>query len=399
MSRKLHNATPLLGVLFLVGCSSGGAPPPEPVAAPAPVEHQPLDGANYLVYYVENDGLHVMNTQTGVDRIAFPVAGDTRAAAAPSGDRFVVNYRDNDSSKVVMIDGASGTTTRVHATAGAGQYTFAWSRDGSRLGVGHRSDEGSGVVVVVGSEARPHPVGCSTSDRFLAWRTDGSMIVADANNVYAASAEDCTTLATLPKRGKTDIVYSANGEKVSFLRNNRAGQAELWVANYNGAGAQTVAPYQYLPQRTAWAPDAGRIAFTLQSQQYANVTHVAVHDLTTGRATFDAEPTELGVPNDDNACWSPDGARIAFDRSYSRSGAGQSYLTMQKVVTEVGTGTTAVIVEELVRGGPPPVRCAWVGNTHLLVAFTDETQIVDVTSKATFSVPAGRQVLFAMVIH
>ncbi len=399
MSRKVYHAMSLLGVLGVAGCSSGGVPAPEPVAAPAPVAHQPLDGANYLVYYVEDNGVHVMNTRNGVDSIAFTVAGETHAAVSPAGDRFVVTYRDHDSSKTVLIDGASGTTTRVHASVGVGQYTYGWSRDGSRLGVGYRSDGGPGALVVVGAEAQPRQVGCSTSDRFLAWRTDGGMIVADANNVYAASADDCATLATLPKRGKTDIAYSANGEKVSFLRNNRAGQPELWVANYNGAGAQTVAPYQYRPQRTRWAPDAGRIAFTLQSQQYANVTHVAVHDLTAGRATFDAEPTELGVPNDDNACWSPDGSRLAFDRSYSRSGGGQSYLTMQKVVSEVETGTQAVIAEELVRGQSPPAGCAWVGNTHLLVAFTGETLIVDVMSKATFTVPAGRQVLFALVIE
>ena len=399
MSRKVYNAMSLLGLLGVAGCSSGGAPAPQPGAAPAPVVRQPLDGANYLVYYVEDNGLHVMNTRTGVDSIAFTVAGETHAAVSPAGDRFVVTYRDDDSSKTVVIDGASGTTSRVYASGGVGQYTYGWSTDGSRLGVGYRSDEGPGGVVVFGAEGQPRQVGCSTADRFLAWRTDGGMIVADANNVYAASADDCTTLATLPKRGKTDIVYSANGEKVSFLRNNRAGQPELWVANYNGAGAQTVAPYQYRPQHTTWAPDAGRIAFTLQSQQYANVTHVAVHDLTTGRATFDAEPTELGVPSDDNACWSPDGARLAFDRSFARSGGGQSYVTMQKVVTELESGTQAVVAEELVRDQSPRAGCAWADDTHLLVSFTDETHIVDVTSKATFTVPAGRQVLFALAIE
>ena len=137
----------------------------------------------------------------------------------------------------------------------------------------------------------------------------------DGTNIYAVDARDCRTLATLPMRGKSHITYSPDGDRIFF---KRAGS--LFIAEYNGANAQQIAAPRSRAENMRWSPDSRKIAFEIQSPRYSNVTHVAVYDYATGQAAFNSEERPLGVPKDNNPCWSPDGTRISIDRTYSRRG-------------------------------------------------------------------------------
>ncbi len=409
----IRNRRPLqwgcVWVLLVLGaaCASGG-----PAAeGPSPAEPRgPLPGENFLVYVTDADGLWRRDTRTGAES---PTGWGGRVSvgrASSDGLFLAVAAQTKDSSYLDLVATESGVATRLHAASQGGQYSMQWSRDGDVLGFAYRGENGSGTGIWIADRAGSvRSIGCSASDSFLAWRSRQQVIVGDARNAYAVSTENCATLATLPKSGKSDITFSPNGRRVSFTRSARlqttqgtVSRPELYIADYNGANATKIADPQFNPRNAVWSPDATKIAFEIQSQDYANVTHVAIHDVATGRISFDAQRQPLGMPNDARPCWSPDGQSLAFERSFERSSGAQSYRTKQSVVRAVATGRADVVYEELSSGGgdQPAYRgggCGWIDSQHLLVGTDDGFLVVNVRDRSTYKVGDGRSVVFVRV--
>jgi WD40-like Beta Propeller Repeat len=381
-------------VLLAAACSSGA--PPQAVA-PETAPAGPLPGDNYVIAYQGAGGLHLQDTRTGADSVLLPADEVLEVHPSPGGGAFAAVTRRGDSSRVVLVESAVPRIVTMHRGAAGGTYSLRWSTDGQSLGLGYAppgsaTAAASSAIVVVERVGAARNVGCRTASEFFAWRGDGDLVVGDPHNVYVVRAEGCETVATLPKTGKSELTFSANGTKVAFLRDNRAGQPELWIANADGSGAQIAGPWQYHARQARWAPDGSKIAFTLQSQQYGNVTHVAVHDLSTGRATFDAEPRDLGLPSDEHPCWSPRGTWLAVDRSYQRSGGGQAYVTRQKVVAASAGGKETVVAEALLRGSDADSwnpRCGWMDENHLLIGGAAGMSVIDVRTRKAYQLQAS----------
>ncbi len=299
-------------------------------------------------------------------------------------------------TNIVVVDGVTGRVSRVHDGPGDGEYTFAWSAAGDVLGIGYRATE-TGRIFVSDGNGNLRDVGCSASNRFVTWRGNGEAVVSDDRNIYTISTNDCSTLATLPMQGKSEITYSPNGSRVAF---RRAGS--LFVAEYDGANAQQIAAPRSSAAHLRWSPDSRRLSFDVQSQQYAGVTHIAIYDLATGQATFDAEERALGMPTDARACWSPSGTAIAHERAYQRTdGGGQAYIQRQKVVRAVPGSDENVVLEELVRGTPAEDRwlCRWIDDRHLALRSSDGPRIYNIETRIAYDLPRDGRLLYARVAN
>jgi dipeptidyl aminopeptidase/acylaminoacyl peptidase len=350
------------------------------------------------MYYANGSGIRIRNTGAVVDSVLIAGATDVEAKPSPDNSALALAYRQGNSTNLVLVDAASGNVTTVHTASGGGFYTFAWAPGSDALGAGYRPSGAAerSAVVIADLSGNVRNVGCSMSNRFVAWRANEQVVVGDGSNIYTVSARDCTTLATLPRNGKTDITFSPDGSRVLFKRAN-----SLFIARYDGASTTQIAAPRSRANNMRWSPDSRKIAFEIQSPRYGNVTHVAVYDYATGQATFNTEEKPLGVPKDNNPCWSPDGTRLSLDRSYARSGEAGDYVQQQKVVTRVPGNDENVVAEELVRGAASEGRddCSWVDDEHLALMSTDGPKIVNVDTKVAYRMPSNVKLLYARVAN
>ncbi len=395
MSFSKNHLLSVAVTLVAIGCGSSQAPAIDPVPA-VPVGQPPVQpGDGYVMYYADDTGIRVRNTGTRVDSVLLSAATDVHAAPSPDNGAVAVSFRQGDAAHLIILDAATGAVSNVHSATGSGSYTFAWARNSDALGVGYRSTDGStrSAVLIADRLGNVRNVGCSVSHRFIVWRASGEIVVGDGTNIYAVDARNCETLATLPMRGKTDITYSPDGNRVAFKRGG-----SLFLADYNGANATQIAAARSAASNPRWSPDSRKIAFEIQSTRYANITHVAVYDRATGQATFKAEQRPLGVPDDHNPCWSPDGTRLSLDRSYARRSESGDYVQKQKVITSVPGEDENVVLEELIRGAVPASEgCAWVDDSHIALVSADGPKIFNVDTKVAYSMPDNVQLLFAKV--
>jgi dipeptidyl aminopeptidase/acylaminoacyl peptidase len=404
-SRKIRCALALLG-LGLVACA-----PTQPTPETPPAVAGPLPGENFLIYHVDGRGVLRRDTRTGADSLVVSPSVIRSGKASPDGRYLAVALERGDSAYLDLIVTDDGRSRQLHAARAGGEYTLAWSSDGASLGFGYRNGsatEGTGIWLA-DRRGMTRNVGCNASDIMLAWRSAQEVIVADTRNVYAVSTTNCATHATLPKAGKSDLTLSSDGQMVAFTRmaqvrttQGTVSRPELYIADYNGANARKIADAQFNPRNARWSPNASKIAFEIQSQQFANITHIAIHDVATGKIAFEAREQALGMPNDLNPCWSPDGTYLSYERSFERSSGAQAYRTKQLVVRAIATGRNDIVHEELSSGrADPPAYlgggCGWIDPVHVLVVTDTGFKVVNVRDRSSFDVGADQAVLFVRV--
>lgn len=248
------------------------------------------------------------------------------------------------------------------------------------------------------SDGTVRDVGCRASNRFFAWQGANRAVVGDGSNVYTVDAANCATLTTLPRQGKADFAFSPDGQRLSFMMTGQRGG--LYIARVSGAGATRIADAAFNPRNVHWSPQGDQLAFEIRSRQYSNVSHVAVHDVSTGEISYADRETELGLPSDALPCWSPDGSALLHERRYARSGAGQSYTMRQLVVKAVATSEERIVSEELISTSTPPFApsCWWADTRHAVVRTADSFDVIDVFSGEAFEIPAERQPLLVRPI-
>jgi hypothetical protein len=404
--RKHPPCAILLGVL-LAACGPSG---PSANVAPAPRVTAPLPGDNYTYVYEEEGILGHYDTRVARDDTT---AGGLRellaVAAAPDGSGVAVGYATAESTLVVAIRTSGPEVHRIYAGPSGASITLAWSGDAAKLGVGVRG--GQGGVFVLEADGTTRNVGCRAASGFEAWRSPSEAVVHDEANFYTVRIADCGTLATFSRAGKSDIRFAPNGSRVSYFVDreaqfrNRAGTEtipELWIARHDGSGARKVADYQGRPQNARWSPDGRRIAYEVASLRWANTLHLITYEVASESFTYIAEEKQLGVPSDFSLCWSPDGRRFAHDRIYARSTGAQAYTTRQVVVRE---GEVERVVFDEVIDEPAaqvaedrPARCRWTDPTHVLVDTRRGQQIVDVADGDVHRFPPAQKVLGARVV-
>lgn len=404
------------GVAMLVVGACGGAPPPEPAPEPLAAPEVPEAPAErYIVLYGGNDGIRHRDTGPGSDTVLVATTGAAVTRnVSPNRTQVAVAYTQGDSTKLAIIDASTGGVTPLHAMAAGGSYTMAWSQDNLALGIGYRDRRGGGILIA-DAEGHVRDVGCSASNRFVAWVPDNNLVVGDGAEMYVVNPRNCATIWRIRTSNKEGVSYAPDGRLMLFYRHRfiqyrnqpeRMREPELYVSRYNLADAQKIVTYTYRPQNARWSPDSRKIVFEARSQKYFDVTNLAFHDVQTGRTRFpdEAEGPPSDVSSDRNAYWSPNSARIVYDRTFARTSGGQSWNTNQKVVLNPATGAEKVLAEEIVRGGaiaagedPIGETVGWVDDEHIVLRSPRWVRILNVDTDASYDLPPDIQPLYVTI--
>jgi len=382
-------------VVALAACARPAAPPPPP--APA--------GPAYLFYYHDAAGVHRLDARSGADSLLFSIAPPRVASAAsPDRSKLAIGYRGADSSRLMVVDVATGAVRRLHAAGRTYRYTLAWSRDGTRLAVGYFTERrvgretlpGAGDIVIASVDGGLTRVGCEASKMVYAWVTADTLVVGDGRALYPVDARGCRGDASMRLQGQRDVTFSPDSRRLFYLATGQArrGQrtvaaTELHVARYDGSGARRVVGDPYDPQRARWSPDGGRIAFDVRPPDGPALRHIAVFDVAQQRVRFFPSQTAGGTPRDTNPFWAPAGATLVHDRTLGGK--------TTKILRTLGLDPSAVQTEPTVLLSENPLGTVWgwADESHFLVVSDQWVKLVSTSGGLVYEMPGGRTILHA----
>lgn len=214
--------------------------------------------------------------------VCFLILPATAGAAFPGANGRIVFVSDRDApgpgGREIYTSGADGSDPRRLTTNIVADTEPAFSPDGSRIAFTRSNDiwvmnaDGSGEVAVTGLEG---------PDSAPAWSPDGTQIVYVSNQ-------------SVPGGGTTG--------------------PELFVRNADGSGSVrrlTDTPSNAASGTPAWSPAGDRIAY--QSNADGGFEIYTIDATATASFGTRRSANEVGQ-NYQNPSWSPDAARIAFER-------------------------------------------------------------------------------------
>ena len=209
---------------------------------------------NGLIAFAQSGAVDAFDPATGAVR-QLVLGGDP--AWSPDGLKLAY-VRDGQ----VYVANADGTGETV---VGPGRYP-SWSPDGGALAVSRTDGLGILQVYVLRlADGSAQQVTFGTGSALLpAWSPDGATIVFDTqSNLYEVSPQggDVRTVA-LPVHVDGGAAWSGDGGRLAFV----AANGQVWIANADGTNAHqltyTLVGAESTPERPAWSPDGGQIAWT-----------------------------------------------------------------------------------------------------------------------------------------
>ena len=159
---------------------------------------------------------------------------------------------------------------------------------------------------LVSSEALPgSPVALSPDGRLVAWAASGDTI-----GVRGQSSDDRTFAAGGLLRADS-LVFSPDASRLAFARLSAAAPGLTEVVLMDLADGALRVALEGGPVSTAWSPDGNRLALSVIDSQ-AGGSVLDLLDVATGAVT----ELDRSSGIDAHLRWSPDGARLAFVRSW-----------------------------------------------------------------------------------
>jgi len=211
---------------------------------------------------------------------------------------------------VVLVAGASVSSAQAATPMANGG--FAWVAPNARIVTA--LPDGSHRVQV------SHGPG---KDLDPAFSPDGSKIAFDSTrtgggDIYVMNADGSGVVRlTTDPAGESQPAWSPDGTRIAFTRCGQTA-CHIWVMTSAGANAHPITNRGgALETDPAWSPDGQLIAFrAILLGGLCNRIWV-VHPNGAGpRALTSCHRQSMGGTQDFSPTWSPDGSRIAFDRSY-----------------------------------------------------------------------------------
>jgi Tol biopolymer transport system component len=263
---------------------------------------------------------------------------------------------------VGYVDVDSGHVTQVSPLRdGESDFSPAWSPDGNRIVyVAQASTPGNPTSLVVinrdgsGATSIDEEPGLELPN----WSPDGQTIAFIEPPTAVAIGADGTGRRVLSSGGQSDAPYAVTGGMSWSPDSKRLAYTnghQVVVANADGSGTRiltlTVAnPKQYYDTEVKWQPGGNEILFIRAWGDNGSPQEVGLVDANTGKVRFVATQDSIT-----SACWSPDGAWIAYTgaRVLHRGTSPRKATSGVSVVRADGSG------DHQVASIPNPSRCAW----------------------------------------
>lgn len=239
-----------------------------------------MAGNTTVVYGAAGGDIHRLDTATNLSRpLIVGPAFDSDPALSPDGARIAFIRREPEAAATsLIVANADGSNVRELAGTLAGVTRMVWSPDSQRLAV-VAGIQGSPGLWIVGPDAQPVQVlPEQIGERFgnirePQWRPNGHELV------FLAGPQDTVS------------------------------QVGLYLVQADGTGLRTIVePASHGPARPALSPDGMRVAYSPGTMDRPAL-HVV--DIDTGD---DAAIAFDGLTADQGPHWSPDGARLLFER-------------------------------------------------------------------------------------
>jgi Tol biopolymer transport system component len=303
-----------------------------------------------------------------------PTQPQTPALKANGKIAFVSRRDGNDEIYVMNPDGSHQTNLTNNS---ADDYAPAWSPEGAKIAFVSNRNGNSQIFVMNADGSDPVQL---TFDGFsypgsLSWSPDGTRIAFSASqnqnfasDIYIINSDGShlrrLTNATDDLDFSSDTSWSPDGTRIVFDRGFFS--ADLYVINADGSNVTMLATDGWSPD---WSPDGAEIAFARSAtpcypldppflpclfEIFAiNATGSNPRRLTTTPSPFSTA----------NPAWSPDGARIAFEKEkiandnsiitdeinvMNADGSNQTSLT--------NTGNNSSPAWQPVQTNPPPIN-------------------------------------------
>jgi WD40-like Beta Propeller Repeat len=209
---------------------------------------------NGLLAFAQSAAVDAFDPATGAVR---QLALGSEPAWSPDGQKLA--YTRDGQVYVANADGSGETAV------GPGRYP-SWSPDGGALAVSRTDGLGILQIYVVRlADGSATQVTFGTGSALLpAWSPDGTAIVFDTQSaLYAVSPQGGASRAiSLPVPVDGGAAWSGDGGRFAFV----AASGQVWIANADGSNAHqvtyTLVGAESTPERPAWSPDGGQIAWT-----------------------------------------------------------------------------------------------------------------------------------------
>jgi Tol biopolymer transport system component len=242
--------------------------------------------------------------------------------------------RDGNDEIYVMQPNGSGQTRLTTNTAG--DQAPAWSPTGGQIAFASNREGGNWDVYVMNSDGT-NQTRLTTSSGFdfrPSWSPDGTKITFYSNRdgnleVYVMDANGANqTNITNNPNAEYWPQWSPLGNKISFIT-TRDGNVEVYSMNTDGSGQTNLSNNPLMPdQEAGWSPDGAKIAY------HRRPTTGEIYSMNangTGQTNLTNHAADDSLP-----AWSPDGSIIAFtslrDGNYeiytmNDDGSGQTRVT------------------------------------------------------------------------
>ena len=240
---------------------------PTPTTTPMPEPPATIGRIAFSRYRDGNEDIYVMDADGGnVQQLTDDPAGDWSPAWSPDGTRIAFSrYRDGNEDIYVMD--ADGGNVQQLTDGPERDVNPTWSPDGTRIAF--------------------------QSDRDGDW--DIYVMDADGGNVRQLTDDPA---------GDWSPAWPPGGTRIAF-QSDRDGDDDIYVMDADGGNVQQLTDDPAGSGFPAWSPGGTRIAFQSDRDGYTNIY---VMDADGGNV----QQLTDGPERDVNPTWSPDGTRIAF---------------------------------------------------------------------------------------